>query len=1082
MCWYLAGAISRRSEGWLPPELEPYRERPDLALRHAERLHAELAAKLASWASRRRPRPDRSLCAVLGLERLADGQATVTFEARLTGPRLQDEPRSPGQLQQLRSAVRQTPGLLSLEQVSLLDLLTDGDTLIYSSYLDSASGLALPGLMRLLKGFSGASCLLWDRDLPDDLMALAGVAPGSPVLLHPEPACLLPTCVTDANGMRIELAFHWPDGRERRLGEAIHLSDRSDGYGQRSGLVLADGEFSIVAEAPPAELIGLFEASGGLPVRREHANTILAPLAASLPSIGAALSARTRFHAVKPAVALDLREDDWLQIRIFARAPEADWKPAEPIAADAVVFEYTPDSRWSRVAPDHGGPAGAAPARDTSPQFATLVEPPGDPGAPDAPASSDGRRAAGMTAADDPGFLLEAPDPARVEPLTKWLLTTGAASGTMRGPGGRRLTAADAHVGWWLRLGPKTAGVVAGAWDQRPEGCEWFGTERVRRLLFGAYSLRPRLRIESSGMDWFSVSAEWEAEGLQLTDADLAKLRASSSRFVKLALGWVRRDAAAVHESAAEVLADIGIEAGGGAQRLTLWQLAQARPESVQAIERLAGGSEATLALRRMREQLAAFTGLPRVAPPARFNGELRSYQQQGLDFLVYTSSLGLGAILADDMGLGKTVQALAWLEVLREREPGAGPALVVCPASVMHNWVREAGRFVPGLRVLLLERGQRRHSLRGAIPDHDLIITNYALLRRDLEDWKAAELGAVILDEAQNIKNPDAGISRAVLELKSRHRLALTGTPLENRALDLWSIMAFANPGHLGSRNSFSARFDRVDAPPHARRLLAAKLRPVMLRRMKQEVAKDLPARIEERRDCEMTRGQRQFYLAELVRSRAQVERLSRSEGDVKKNKIAILAALTRLRQVSCHPALAGGKHALGSGKFEAVFELLEPLLAEGHKVLLFSQFVECLKLLSPEMESRGIAHHTLTGATVHRERVVTAFAEDPRPCVFLVSLKAGGTGLNLTAASYVILFDPWWNPAVEAQAIDRTHRIGQQRTVIAYRMLTQGTVEEKIWELQQRKTAFARDVLGEEGFARVLTRGDLDYLLGES
>jgi SNF2 family DNA or RNA helicase len=337
------------------------------------------------------------------------------------------------------------------------------------------------------------------------------------------------------------------------------------------------------------------------------------------------------------------------------------------------------------------------------------------------------------------------------------------------------------------------------------------------------------------------------------------------------------------------------------------------------------------------------------------------------------------------------------------------------------------------------------------------------------------------ILDEAQNIKNPDAAVARAALALEARHRLALTGTPLENRALDLWSIMAFASPGLLGTSAAFARRFDRADAPAHTRRLLAARLRPVLLRRMKKQVAQDLPERIEERRDCEMHPAQRRLYLAELKRSRDMVERIASGPGGLRTHRIEILAALTRLRQICCHPALTGAGPTAGSGKFDALWEILEPLLEEGHKVLVFSQFVRCLDLLEAEMAARGIAYHVLTGQTRKREEVVEGFQGDERPCVFLVSLKAGGTGLNLTAASYVVLFDPWWNPAVEAQAIDRTHRIGQTRTVIAYRLLTRGTLEEKIWELQQRKAALARDILGEDGFARALTRSDLEYLLAE-
>ena len=231
---------------------------------------------------------------------------------------------------------------------------------------------------------------------------------------------------------------------------------------------------------------------------------------------------------------------------------------------------------------------------------------------------------------------------------------------------------------------------------------------------------------------------------------------------------------------------------------------------------------------------------------------------------------------------------------------------------------------------------------------------------------------------------------------------------------------------------------------------------------------------------DCVLTGGQRRFYLSELGRARAFLGTLLRDPQGLERNRMPVLATLTRLRQICCHPTLAGGRDGLGSGKFEALFEILEPLLAEGRKVLVFSQFVECLKLLADEMKRRAIRYHMLTGATTRREAVVTGFETDPEPCVFLISLKAGGQGLNLTAASYVVLFDPWWNPAVEAQAIDRAHRIGQTRTVIAYRMLAAGTIEEKIWELQQRKATLVAEVLGEDGFARALTQQDLDYLLG--
>jgi SNF2 family DNA or RNA helicase len=676
---------------------------------------------------------------------------------------------------------------------------------------------------------------------------------------------------------------------------------------------------------------------------------------------------------------------------------------------------------------------------------------------------------------------VEQPDPQAAAPAIDWLQALPVASG-LRPNGNQGPTWPDRDSGWWMRANRRTMELIRDAWDTRPPGVAYFGTDRVRRLLGAGRGVAPRLRVGSSGVDWLAISVEWDAEGRRLSDADLARLREATTRFVKLDAGWVRKDVGEEQEALAAALADLGIDPSGGAQRLSVWQIAGAAPGTLATLERVGGDAETLATLRRLREAIGAFTGISPVPVPAGVTGELRPYQRHGLDFLANAARLGVGAVLADDMGLGKTVQALAWLLHLRAQDPGGGPALVICPASVVHNWAREAERFTPALRVLLLTSGKTRHSLREEIPDHDLVVTTYALLRRDIEAWRGVPLRAAILDEAQFIKNPDAAVSRAALELDARHRLALTGTPLENRALDLWSIMAFVNRGYLGHRSDFSARYDRADAPPHLRALLAAKLRPVLLRRTKQAVAPELPPRIEERRDCELTAEQRQLYVAELQRSRTLLAQLGAAPGGLARNKITILAALTRLRQICCHPALAGGRATLGSGKFDALFEVLEPILAEGHKVLVFSQFVQCLKLLGAELRERRVRYHQLTGQTIKRGQVVEAFQNDPEPCVFLISLKAGGTGLNLTAASYVVLFDPWWNPAVEAQAIDRTHRIGQDRTVIAYRLLTRGTIEEKIWELQQRKVALVRDVLGESGFARALTRDDLAFLLTDA
>src|SRR6267143_3954621 len=502
------------------------------------------------------------------------------------------------------------------------------------------------------------------------------------------------------------------------------------------------------------------------------------------------------------------------------------------------------------------------------------------------------------------------------------------------------------------------------------------------------------------------------------------------------------------------------------------------------AIKRFSETPEAQL----LRERLATFEGIADLKLPPGITADLRPYQKEGFNFLCHLTEMKLGGILADDMGLGKTLQTLSWLAWLKQRNAKhPKPALVICPASVLHNWRRESERFTPHLKVLVLESGSARHNLRKQIPQYDLIVTNYSLLRRDLAALQKFSFGAAILDEAQFIKNPAAQVTQSVKQLKATQRLALTGTPLENRLLDLWSITDFIQPGYLGNQEQFQQAYEpraeggaeeAATAQRIARRRLSAKLRPLMLRRLKRQVAKDLPDRIEERRDCVLGEEQRKLYLAELRRSREQVMQTVAEKG-LHKSKIHVLAALTRLRQICCHPQLVGNDSA--SGKTETLFELLEPLLDEGQKVLIFSQFVQMLKILEAECKHRQIPTHVLTGETKERHTVVQGFQSDPNAAVFLLSLRAAGTGLNLTTASYVVLYDPWWNPAVEAQAIDRSHRIGQTQTVNAYRLISPGTVEEKIWELQQSKAQTIADVLGEEGFARSLSKADLEYLFSE-
>jgi superfamily II DNA or RNA helicase len=651
----------------------------------------------------------------------------------------------------------------------------------------------------------------------------------------------------------------------------------------------------------------------------------------------------------------------------------------------------------------------------------------------------------------------------------------------------------DQAVGWLRRLdwftpepglwvgdaNDQFLSALAVAWPDRPAGADYLANPAFQRLFLQPRQLKPKIIVQGSGIDWFAVSAAWEQEGLKLTRADLERLATANSRFVKLPdSGWVQLDLEAVRQ-AQETMADLGLEG------------LSALPQKVDMVQAVHLGEEGLTRFadlpetRALRERLANFRGVAAVPLPAGVTATLRPYQKEGFDFLCHLARVKLGGILADDMGLGKTLQTLAWLAWLKEQHPKKPkPFLVICPASVLHNWRREAEKFTPHLKVLVLESGPARHNLRKQIPHYDLIVTNYALLRRDLEALKKFAFRAVILDEAQFIKNPAAQVSQSVKQLQAEHRLALTGTPLENRLLDLWSIVDFVNPGYLGTQQQFVETYEPGGENAEwnrrmARRKLSAKLRPILLRRLKKQVAQDLPERIEERRDCELTEDQRKLYLAELRRSREQVLQTVQEKG-LARSKLQVLAALTRLRQICCHPALVGSDCA--SGKTETFFELIEPLFEEGQKVLVFSQFVRMLLLLEGECRKRQIPTYLLTGETKDRQEVVQAFTDDPNPGLFLLSLRAAGTGLNLTTASYVVLYDPWWNPAVEAQAIDRTHRIGQTRTVNAYRLIAPGTVEEKIWELQQRKAQTIADVLGEEGFARSLTQADLEYLFAES
>jgi len=1074
-CWRLARALSTHTKSRCPEPLAAYGERQDLAERILEGRRNALKERLLEWADRASMR-ERSFRLILSFEPRSSERLVVRFEIRGSSPRRNDEPRTLQQVKQVWSASQGSDGTMSPQQRDFLDWIVRG-TAADRTFVSNSDAYLRDEMLASLGRFSQSGVITWSPDIDPALAAKAGIEPGAPVVAGEGNSQLVPACVSQGPSTHLELRFVWPDGRERRSDDCVRVFGIDRFYSDSAGFVISDGELTRVLAEPPSDIVEAFTRVGGtIPLFAEERHGAVSRLAVRFPHLERTLAAHTHAHRVTPVVALDLRDDDWMQIRVFAVEEGDDWSPGEDIAKQ-IVFEHHPDIGWMRLAPltlpDTSNAYGAIEAEPAA-------DPQESPGGDDPVAGDDGRSAPG--AAPEPTEIwAEAPDPAIVAPVLAWVAGLNAGAGTQRTPGGNACEWRDHTVGWWLYARNKGMTRFADEWQTRPPHAHYYGTENVRNLLARGRRVVPRLRIQSSGIDWFEVSAEWLAEGLNLSDADLAALRKATTPFVRLSSGWVRREQVEAHEDAARLLADLGLETGQAPRRLSVLELAGADARTLESLASCGADDETLTAVRRLRDAVASFEGIPAVATPASFRGDLRPYQKEGLDFLSYASALGLGVILADDMGLGKTVQTLAWLQSLRDADPDGGPSLVICPASVVHNWVEEAAQFTPELRVLAIERGKGRRALHARLAKYDLIVTNYTLARLDAEAWSQQPLRALILDEAQNVKNPDAAITRVVSSLEARHRVALTGTPLENRALDLWSIGNIVNPGHLGTRADFSARFDGLEVPPHRRAVLAAKLRPILLRRTKAAVAPELPERIEESRRCEMTKGQHKLYLAELARSRGLVEELSGDDTSLKKNKIEILAALTRLRQICCHPALAGGRDSLGSGKFDALDELLEPLLEEGHKVLVFSQFVRSLALLRPRMARNGIRTHVLTGQTTNRRDVVAAFEEDAGPSVFLISLKAGGTGLNLTSASYVVLMDPWWNPAVEAQAIDRTHRIGQDRTVIAYRLITEGTIEEKIRELQKRKEGMIRDVLGESGFARTLTRDDLAYILDD-
>ncbi|MGB6222423.1 DEAD/DEAH box helicase [Haloferula sp.] len=597
---------------------------------------------------------------------------------------------------------------------------------------------------------------------------------------------------------------------------------------------------------------------------------------------------------------------------------------------------------------------------------------------------------------------------------------------------------------------------------------------RLKSILADPVTAAVRFEVVNQDIDWFDLKIVIDVEGVNLSKAQIRQLVAARGGYVRMEDGsWMRLEIKLDPEQR-DAVTRLGLDPfdlSGETHRMHALQLAD--PKAAEVFD--------PKAWKRIKDSAGEITIEVKPDVPASLDATLRPYQIEGYQFLAYLATNRFGGILADDMGLGKTIQSLCyilWLLESREKakEPHR-PALIVCPKSVLDVWDSEGQKFAKGIRSKIL-RNRDDLDVKHIQENVDMLILNYAQLRVCGDLLNEIKWLTVILDEGQQIKNPDSKAAKCARELDAGNRLVLTGTPIENRLLDMWSLMAFAMPGVLGSRAYFKKRFDKRKDPLSQNRL-AARLRPFLLRRTKLQVAQDLPPRTEEEVYSKMEGIQQDLYKAELKRIQKALLGLDSDEA-VKKNSFAILQGLMRLRQICCHPGLIDPKYLKEeSAKMESLFYLLDQLYEEGHKVLVFSQFVSMLDLIKARLELEARPFHYLTGQTKDRKGEIESFQTTKDASVFMLSLKAGGAGLNLTSASYVILYDPWWNPAVENQAIDRTHRIGQKNKVIAYRLLTRDTVEEKIRILQHQKTQLVTNVLGDEGFASNLGLDDLQFIL---
>ncbi len=643
--------------------------------------------------------------------------------------------------------------------------------------------------------------------------------------------------------------------------------------------------------------------------------------------------------------------------------------------------------------------------------------------------------------------------------------TYGLKRGEIRQPYGTFALRARVHpFDFLLHLVPRLAAA----------GFEIYGEERLKLGKINRNT--PSLRVSiTSGLDWFDLKTVVEFGDQQISLHEVRKALQRGERFVKLADG----SAGQIPEAWLN-------------QYRHLWKLADETPDGFRVRDAhlalldplLEAAPEIKLPpdWQERRNRLRSFERITPQPVAENFSGELRPYQRHGVDWLQFLHDFRFGGILADDMGLGKTIQVLAFLQLLKERAPrrGAAASLLVVPKSLIANWQREAERFAPALRCLPY-LGQVRRKDTASFKGWDIVLTTYGTLLRDIGSLRRYRFHYVILDESQAIKNPISKSAKAARLLEAEHRLALTGTPVENNTLELWSQFAYLNPGLLGSLDFFRREFANP-IESQGDEAAAATLRrlvyPFILRRTKAQVAPELPPRAERILYTDLAPAQAKLYALTRDRYRAELLGLIENQG-LNDARFKILEGLLRLRQIALHPRLVEGSYRGGAPKLEILLETLETLRSENHKVLVFSQFVSMLKLVKRELDARRLKYVYLDGQTAKRQARVDLFQSDPAYPFFLISLKAGGVGLNLTAADYVVHLDPWWNPAVEMQASDRAHRIGQDKPVFIYKLIARNTVEEKILQLQEKKRALVNSlVTTEASFFKSLTQAEVSQL----